>query len=216
MRSRTILLASGVVLVAPLVYILVQEFAVLRQSDVVEATRPLADVPIDALTAGTPVTLDVTIPSGNSWERLRKSFGWAAFLIVAVDAPLEAGARPHRTYLSAELPLQITVTSTAGALKTVATNHTPFGYSSEEGSSARSFEALAGERLQLRLVAGSHSPLEGRVVVVADWPSGAIASARDGFGFLEVIRWLAVAAALAGAACLYAALRRSRPAPASD
>jgi hypothetical protein len=49
--------------------------------------------------------------------------------IVAVNGPLEVG-RAHRTYLSTELPLHITVTSTRGDLSTLETDHTPYLYSS--------------------------------------------------------------------------------------
>jgi hypothetical protein len=74
MRRRIVLLACGVVLVAPLTFILFEELVVLRLSEVVEGTRPLAAVPIDALTPGQAVTVEFTVPSGGAWERMRKSF----------------------------------------------------------------------------------------------------------------------------------------------
>jgi hypothetical protein len=211
--SKLLIVVTGVALLLPIIYVTQQQAVVLRRSDVLAAVQPLVAIPLGSLPADSPLSKRVAIPSGGWWKRMVKSYGEPKILIAAVNVPIDQEGRRRRVYRSDEVDLAVAVSHRGSLVPLEHTTDAPYGYSSEEQSDAWLFRAVEAERLTVTVARHGSSATSlppGELVVVPDWPRGEIASAFDGFGFIDSIRWLLVGAAAIGIVLLTIGFRAPR------
>jgi hypothetical protein len=206
---RLLIGVVGLALLLPMAYVTLQEFFVLRRSDVLEAVEPLVAVPLVGISVGSFVSREVTVPSGCWWERMTRNYGEPKLLIAAVNVGSHEDGRGRRVYRPDEVDLDVAVSRGGSPVPIARTTDAPYGYSSDESSAAWVFQTSKGEVLTVTLArqASKAQLPPGEIVIVPNWPRGEIAGALDGFAFVRGIRWILIAFALSGAVLLFTAVR---------
>lgn len=210
MVFKVLSIATGIVLILPLAFVIEQQMFVLRRSDVMSALKPLVAIPLESIRNPSSLSREVVIPSDRWWIRMTGSYGHPKILITIVNVPLGAAGHGRRTYTYEEVGVRVRLSRGASQVPLEPTNHAPYVYSSEAPNSGWLFQAEAGERLRLTVESpGFTRPLPGELVVVPDW-SHEILDGLEGFAILEGVWWILVAGAGVGVAFIVFGLRRPR------
>lgn len=201
----------GVILILPTAYIAQEELFVLRRADVVRALQPLAVISLAKIDAGSPTFREISVPFDRSWNRMTNRYGNPKFLIAAVNVPIGTDGQDRRVYRSDEVAINLKVLRAGSPVKLESTTDAPYIYSSEPTSGGLLFSASAGDHLSLTAEPMSPGrPLPGDLVVVANWPRGAIADAFGAFNIVDSFRWFLLASCAIGIGLIVYGVRESR------
>src|SRR4051812_32915794 len=172
----------------PIAYVTVEELFVLRRSDVLQAVMPLVRVVLASIPDGSSVSRELAVPPDAWWKRMNRNYGEPTLLIAAVGTPIQEGDHSRRVFRPDEIDVDVAVLRSGSVFPLARTPAAPYGYSSDESSAAWIFTASRGEALTVTLARQPFRNAQmpsGEVVIVPNWPPGEIASALDGFAFLD-------------------------------
>jgi hypothetical protein len=160
--AATILLASGLVLIAPITWL--GRTATIHPDDEDAVFAQLADVPLESIQTRGEGDVVFTTPSNAHWDRVRKAWGDPGYILAAFSP------KDKVIYCFQRLGLTVDIVADGKPLATTGATEPLYGYSSECRDEGVAFTAPPGTKVEAHLseVAGNSLPA-GNIVVESYW-----------------------------------------------